>query len=206
GLEPATVREVARRYGEQAPTATRAELAALAARAIDQHQIPIGETLSAAETLLGLAESVSLCARTGSLPESTVRREVLGPIVAPPLAPEAPTLTVAQLGVLAEELLAAASSTGFLAAALTVDGRPLGLGSLFGAFAEAYSAMSRGDPEPAMGRPVTAWPRYPAVAVPLGEHQRLCLEDPIVRPGLSTDASALHTRLQTWTLKPAQRH
>jgi hypothetical protein len=39
----------------------------------------------------------------------------------------------------------------------------------------------------------------------LGEIRRLCLEDPLVRPGPSTDAAALHARLQTWTLKPAQR-
>ena len=129
----------------------------------------------------------------------------LGPVDAPPLVPELPGLSPGQLFTLANDLRRAASQTGHLPAAVTVDGQPRGLGSLYGVLAEAYLAATRGD-LPTTSRVSTAvWPRYPAGAVALGERQRLCEEDPLVRPGLSTDAIALHTRLQTWTLKPAQR-
>jgi hypothetical protein len=39
----------------------------------------------------------------------------------------------------------------------------------------------------------------------MGACHRLCTEDPLVRPGLSTDAAAVQAQLQTWTLKAAVR-
>src|SRR5262249_37944134 len=205
GLEPITVRELVRRYGRQDASGSRAELTAVATRALSTHELVIGESASAAETLLGFAESLAHLARGSSLPEAVARRDVLGPVEAPPLVPELPAPSSTQLVTLAHEVLRVAGQTGHLPAAVAVNGCRVGLGALYGAFAEAYLAAGQGEATSAPGIPTAVWPRHPAGAVALGERQRWCEEDPLVRPGLSTDAIALHARLQTWTLKPAQR-
>lgn len=207
GLEPITVREMVRRYGKQAATIPRAELIGLARRAIAEHEIRIGETASPAETLLGFAESLVGWAEHGRWPEVVIRHDALGPVEAPPLAPEIAQLSNGQLVTLARDLLATVQRTGHLPSALPVDGRFCGLGLLYGAFAHGLINLSR-DGSLASEEEVAleAWPRYPALATAIGERQHLAIEDPLIRPGLSTDAAALHARLQTWTLKPAQRN
>lgn len=203
GLEPITVRDVRRRYGAQSDTLARSDLAQQASRSRRERQIPIGETLSAVETLLGLAESIVVFAESGQIPEAVPRREVLGPFEPPPLAPGTDTLPVASLLTLAAELLRLSEETGHLPASIQVEGRVIGLGSSYGALAESYLTALRGDTlsEITLG----LWPRYPELATALGEQHRLCVEDPLVRPGLSTEVAALHARLQSWTLKPAKR-
>jgi hypothetical protein len=205
GLEPMTVRDTVRRYGQQAARISRAALIDIAKQAVAQRQIVIGETASAAESLLGFAESLALLGNDRRLPETVVRHDVLGPLDVPPLAPEVPSLSTTQLTILARSLLHAAKETGHLPAELSVDGHRIGLGSLYGAFAEAYLVVETGTLDPTGRVAATLWPRYPALGVALGERQRLCEEDPLVRPGLSTDTLARNARLQTWTLKPAQR-
>jgi hypothetical protein len=205
GLEPMTVRDTVRRYGQQETRISRAALADIAAQAVAQRQIVIGETASAAESLLGFAESLTLLGGDRPLPETVARHDVLGPLDAPPLAPEVDSLSTTLVTTLARSLLQVAKEAGHLPAELSVDGRRIGLGSLYGAFAEAYLVSETGTLRPTGRFVATVWPRYPALGVALGERQRLCEEDPLVRPGLSTDALARHARLQTWTLKPAQR-
>ena len=205
GLTPTTVGDVYRRYGMQSPTVSRAELTRLADEAQREHQIPIGRSLSAAESLLGFADSLLFQTKSGQLPTALLRRDVLGPITSPPLAPETPHLSPAEIASLAGELVREAKRTGHLPAALLIAGRSLGLGALYGVMAEAYLAVEQSGAVPAAGLAPAVWPRYPAYALPLGERQRLCLEDPLIRPGLSTDAAAEQARLQTWTLKPAHR-
>ena len=204
GLEPATVAEVVRRYGRQAATIERAELAESARRALDERQIVIGTTASAAETLLAFADAVLQLAAGGILPPALARRDVLGPLTPPPLAPELPALDLTRLVTLARELVTTSAATGHLPAALPVDGNTVGLSSLYGALAAAYHRAAQGNLAATEQFPLDAWPRYPALATALGERQRLCAEDPLVRPGLSTEAAVLHTQLQTWTLKPAR--
>ena len=81
----------------------------------------------------------------------------------------------------------------------------IGLGTGFAVLAESYALAHAGRLVKTGALPLTPWPRYPEGAVGLGEAQRLCEEDPLVRPGLSTEAAALQARLQSWTLKPAIR-
>jgi hypothetical protein len=205
GLAPITVRELNQRYGHQSATISRTELAQLAGEALRSRQIPIGQDLSAAETLVGFADSLVHHAQTGGLPSRLPRRDVLGPVTSPPLAPDPPGLSAADVVQHARELVRAVGDSGQLPAALRRNGQAIGLGSLYGTFAETYRDLAAGGALPADGLTLAVWPRYPAYALPLGERQRLCLEDPLIRPGLSTDAAAEQARLQTWTLKPAQR-
>ncbi|MCC6629813.1 MAG: hypothetical protein IT340_20735 [Chloroflexi bacterium] len=201
GLEPTTVAALRARYGRPAATIARAELTALAGRALAERQIPIGPTASAAESILGFAGALVAQAAGGPLPSAEPRRAALGPRTPPPLAPEAPHLTPAQVMGLAGDLLAAVAADGHLPAALPIAGRMVGLGTLYGALAQAYLAAADGAPPAAV--PLDVWPRYPAEAPALAERLRRCAEDPLARPGLSLEAAARHLQLQTWTLKPA---
>ncbi|HEY3108700.1 MAG TPA: hypothetical protein VGL23_08105 [Chloroflexota bacterium] len=200
-LTPITVAELVRRYGAQPNRLERAELAAAAAQALESGQIVGGARASAAETLLAWCDA--LASPDAEPPARSPRRDVLGPTEPPPLAPELATLEPVALATLAGRLLFGAAQTGHLPAALELDGRAIGLGSLYGALAAAYLAADRGQP-PATVR-LEAWPRYPALAGPLGQRFRRCAEDPLIRPDLSTDALARHAALQSWTLKPAPR-
>src|SRR6185437_6702552 len=85
GLEPTTVRDVARSYGTQVETISRGEIVELCATSLGQHRIPIGVRVSAAELLIGCAEMLAHFGREGRLPAMVARRDVLGPIEPPPL-------------------------------------------------------------------------------------------------------------------------
>ncbi|HEY3058275.1 MAG TPA: hypothetical protein VGL99_04795 [Chloroflexota bacterium] len=201
GLEPITTRQMTKRYGQQASHLSRRDLASVAREALETRRIPVGGTLSAADTVLGFAQAIAQRSETGSLPERVARVDALGPIEPPPLAPELPALSNSDLVVLAQSLVSQARATGHLPASLDVAGRRVGLGSLYGALAAAYHT----DQVAAAHIALEAWPRYPEMGTALGNCHRLCTEDPLVRPGLSTDATALHAQLQTWTLKSATR-
>ncbi len=206
GLEPTTVRDMVRQYGHQSSVLRRSELAALAAQSVAERRIPVGTSFSMAEAVLGLADGLARYGHGERLPEMTPRVDVLGPIEAPPLAPELPGLNMGELMTLAEALGRTASESGHLPASLATRGRRIGLGSLYGALALGYQTLAAADAlDPQAGVELAAWPRYPDLGLALGACHRLCTEDPLVRPGLSTDAAALHAQLQTWTLKAARR-
>ncbi|MGI9148775.1 MAG: hypothetical protein ACR2IK_19885 [Chloroflexota bacterium] len=202
GLEPITTREMTVRYGQQSSCIAHAELAEVAARALASGTIPVGGPLSAADAVLGFAQAIVQSTEHGQLPERVARIDVLGPTQPPPLAPELPALARHDLAELAGALVQESSASGHLPASLEVGRRRIGLGTLYGALATAYHAPANGQAPIEL----TAWPRYPELGIGLGNCHRLCTEDPLVRPGLSTDAAALHAQLQTWTLKSASRN
>jgi hypothetical protein len=201
GLEPITTGELMRRYGRQTGHVSGSDLVPVAREALRTRRIPVGGSVSAADAVLGFAQAIAQRAVSGSLPERVERIDALGPIDPPPLAPSLPTLDEAELVELGQSLVRHTRESGHLPAALPLRDRAVGLGSLYGALATSYLA------ERAVGSPIDldAWPRYPEMGVALGNCHRLCTEDPLVRPGLSTDAAALHAQLQTWTLKSAAR-
>jgi hypothetical protein len=206
GLQLTTVTEMVRNYGTQVATISREELTDLATRALAERKILIGSAVSAAETVLGFAESLVAQDQAGRLPETVPRRDVLGPMDSPPLAPEVPRLDRPDLLSLARQLVASKEEMGYLPAALTIRGRSIGLPSLYGALAEAYLAAAATDASAdRTSFMVSVWPRYPELAQAFAERQRRCVADPLVRPGLSTDALTMLTCLQSWTLKPAHR-
>jgi hypothetical protein len=203
GLRPVTVAEVVQRYGHQPATVSQDELTTLAEAALAERQIPIGRTVSPAETMLAWAEAAIAAADGSPLPAALPCRPSLGPLETPPLAPELPALSGATLVELARRLLAASAASGHLPAALPHDGRWIGLGTLYGALATAYYRAAQGLAVTDNDVRLDLWPRYPAQAAGLAERQRRCADDPLVQPGLSTEAAAVHMQRQTWTLKPA---
>jgi hypothetical protein len=201
GLEPITTGEMTRRYGRQASYLRRSDLVSVAREASQTRRIPVGGSLSAADAVLGFAQSIAHRGVRGSLPERVERIDALGPTEPPPLAPGLSTLNESELVELGRSLADYARETGYLPSALELRNRQVGLGSLYGVLATSYLAEGADD----VPVDLEAWPRYPEMGVALGNCQRLCTEDPLVRPGLLTDAAALHAQLQTWTLKSATR-
>jgi hypothetical protein len=199
GLNPIACRELTARYGRQVDTLGRGELSEIANDAVEHHHIPVGGKHSAADAILGFADAIVRRSEDGRLPERVARVDALGPLEPPPLVPALPSLGQDELAHAAAGLLRHARETGHLPASVDVDGRQVGLGSLYGALATSYQANTDG------ALALAAWPRYPELGVALGNCHRLCTEDPLVRPGLSTDAAALQAQLQTWTLKAAVR-
>jgi hypothetical protein len=221
-LELTTTAEMSRRYGRQATRLARVDLAQVAGDAVERRVIPVGGRLSAADALLGFAVSIAnqvddsahlqdvqQIGRNGGalgLPEVVERIDVLGPLEVPPLAPGMPTVNGADVAELARALVRYARETGYLPHALPLRGRELGLGSIYGALATTYHATASTGNAGADGAiELGVWPRYPELGLGMGACHRLCTEDPLVRPGLSTDAAAMHAQLQTWTLKAAVR-
>ena len=88
GLVPTTVRDVVRRVERPVARIPTVDLLALAEVAARDRQIEIGPTLSAADTIVGLAEALVDAESNGRLPESVARLDILGPLTAPPLVPE----------------------------------------------------------------------------------------------------------------------
>lgn len=189
-VTPVTLAELVRRYGSRPETLDASELAAVATQAVATRQIVGGAATSAAEVLVGWAEAVA--DRSGAGRSPVRRRDVLGPLAVPPLVPSTPTLSREALPRVAGRLIAEADANGHLPA--VVDG--IGLGSLYGALAAGYLGRTTD---------LDGWPRYPAGAVSLSERFRRCADDPLLKPGLATDAIATHAALQSWTLAPAVR-
>jgi hypothetical protein len=210
-LEVITTADMARRYGRQDVRVRRPDLAEVARDAVARRVVPVGGRLSAADALLGFAASIAESASTDGgrpdgegappLPETVERLDALGPTEVPPLAPGVPVVDASDVNELARGLLRFARETGYLPSALPLRGHTLGLGSVYGALATTY-ARAGGD---AGAIELGVWPRYPELGLGMGACHRLCTEDPLVRPGLSTDAAATHAQLQTWTLKAAMR-
>jgi hypothetical protein len=121
----------------------------------------------------------------------------------PNACPERDALAADDVAALGRALLDAAHETGYLPADLRLAGAAVGLGSAYGALAQAY-ARAHGGREMGAVR-LEVFPRYPAFGAVLARTARSVEDSPMVWPGLGTDRLALHTRLQTWTLKPATR-
>ncbi|MBI2941559.1 MAG: hypothetical protein HYY04_14085 [Chloroflexi bacterium] len=200
---PITVAELARRYGHEPAWVRRSNLLEAAERAAQKREIVLGPPLSPAEAVVGWAQSLVQWQESGELPERLPHPTVLGPPAAPSACPAREALAPAEVITLGKALAREVNASGHLPADLTVGGARLGLGSAYGALAQAYRDVARGQVRAATG--LSAYPRYPALAAPLARLARSVEELPTVRPGLGTDRLALYTRLLTWTLKPAAR-
>ncbi len=155
--------------------------------------------LSPAEVFTGLLEALSRWDLSGSVPEKVEVMSPLGPI-ATAAAPVSGTITVAQAAAAANAALAAIRAEGHIPMSVEAGRGVLGPEALFAAAAGALKAVSAG----AKGDTAVAFPKA-----------RVALEDNVAKngPGMwnwtpfpeGFDAPDLIelTRLQAWTIKPA---
>jgi hypothetical protein len=181
-----------------------AKVRQLAQATADSETIQAEDPLaSPAQTLDLLAQAVLRLTADGATPAYLARRLVLGPVELPPTLDRPVTITAAAGLDLCRKLVRHVDETGSLPTTLSVGGVPVGPGPLLRAAAATFLDLDRGRE---IGR-VTVRPgaEEPEIAAGLAEtaiHQRLPGWPPHP-PDLRLDLLALHTRLQSWSLKPA---
>jgi hypothetical protein len=194
--------EAARRFGGQPDQVDRDALVAYTLSLADRHEIGFHPVFSPAELLLAMAEGLLVAGVAGDLPEGVPRRAALGPVTRPVVARGLESIAHAELLQACQDLLGQAQATGHLPANVVVRGEPVGIGQLALTAARAYAAQARYDRYERLA--LLEAPRYPALAYELDAWVRRCIGDHWAMPlGFSCEALAEHTRLQTWTMKPA---
>ena len=130
------------------------------------------------------------------------RRNVLGPVERPIVAQEKDIITHDEIILVCRQLLERVESEGHLPANVTIGNERVGLGQIAYLVAKSYRALARYDSYEELAVPRV--PRYPQIALEidawirrtLGEHWAMPLD-------FSPEVMAEHSRLQTWTMKPA---
>ncbi len=135
-------------------------------------------------------------------PAHLMLRTVRGPTAAPAALTAPLSLPQAEVTALCRALVAAVDATGHLPTALSAGGVPVGPGPLLKVLAAALVGAARGvAPDRLSVRPGA---EEPAVAAALVENLYGALPGwPPHVADLRLDLLALHTRLQSWSLKPA---
>jgi len=204
-LEVIGIEEAARLFSTQPPSVGRDALVAYAADMVRSDEIAFHTTFSPAELLCAFTDAITRSHGGADLPDEVPRRDVLGPVERPVVAQEMTELTADQLVAVCQELLRQVESDGHLPANLTADGQRLGLGQIALLAATTYLALARHDRYERLAVPQA--PRYPKIALELDAWVRTCIGDHWAMPlDFSCEALAEHTRLQTWTMKPAWLH
>ena len=163
-----------------------------------------GFALSAATALDLLARAIVRLADEGARPGYLLARSVLGPGEPAPDLPRSFLLGRRAFVDLCRDLADLTSATGQLPAALLLDKMAIGPGVLLKACAATYLAWESShdgvlvELAPAPGEPDGA-----AALAQQAIHDRLPGWPPH-RPDLRLDLLALHTRLQSWSLRPAE--
>ncbi|MFH1008631.1 MAG: hypothetical protein V1800_14215 [Candidatus Latescibacterota bacterium] len=200
GLEMTTVGALAERFSFQRERVSSEELRAVCQRIVDEGTVVFDDGFSAGELLLALAESVLSDAKTGALPEEVPRRSVLGPIEEPIETPQAHTLHRDEIVQGCAEVLRVSAESGHLPGNLVTSGAQVGLGSWYSLLATTYLACGEKIPNRV---PVVAFPPYPTIADEVASEALLYRDWDIHGPDLDFSEILHHTRLQTWTVKPA---
>jgi hypothetical protein len=176
----------------------------LAQATVDNETIRADNRLaSPAETLDVIARAMLRLVDGGPRPTHLPLRRVLGPVEPPPTL-DRPLTVNAEVGLAVwRELVHHIAETGHLPASLAVDGVLIGPGPLLRAVTIAFLELDRGLASGQMTFQPGA--EEPAIATWLAEEQiyRQLPNWPPHLPDLRLDQLALHTRLQSWSLKPA---
>jgi hypothetical protein len=203
GVEMIPIRALNNRFALETDVVAWADLCQLARNVIDNKGIDAEDPLaSPAQKLDVLARAVLRSTLGEALPTHLILRRVLGPVAPSPPLSEPLTIDRDLSVVFCRTLVGHIDATGHLPTSLTVNGVTLGPGPLLRGIAALYLKTSRGSPRDWMTFEPAA--EEPSIASPLANelHQHLPNWPPH-RTDLRLDNLALHTRLQSWSLKPA---
>ena len=195
-IEPITVAEICGQYPGPPSSISAAELVRIAATVGDRDGIPVDQVVSPAESLVAFAHVIKYCEIT-----DVERTDVLGPMTDPPAASPVHELDRDQLLSAADAVLAHVEQYGAVPASIPSAGGPIGLASLYGAFAEAVCDLAMDRPFEAVS--LAARYPFPEVARDLDVSLPAMMHGwPIHDPALEPDTITAHTKRQTWTLAP----
>ncbi len=220
-----TVPELQAKYGYQPAEISRVELFSAAQEVTARHfegllpevweetplRVPASLHFSPAEYVVALVESILHYQQGGSLPASTPRAEVLGPMENPITTPEIFEIDWEGFVSLCGQCREFVARHGHLPHDLGPRGARIGLGSFYRALAEVYSGITPHagtlSGVTKSGAPATVplhyFPRVPEEAVLLGHAYQDIIDQAMIDPALDTSRLVHYGRLQAWTLKPA---
>lgn len=188
--------------GENAPLAWGG-VRQLAQTVRDTATLEVSNPVASPSQTLDLLARAALRLAEGPAPSFLPLRTVLGPVEAPPVLEKPLAVPAAGAVALCRALVGHVDGTGHLPAALQSAGAAVGPGALLRGLAAALPVWERegraeeitllpGTEEPESAAPWAA--RWIDEAVPRWAPHR---------PDLRMDRLSLHTRLQSWSLKPA---
>ena len=203
-IEIATFSEVMPKFSHQKEFITQAKLAKIASRILDEKKVVIDDHFSPAEVFYALAESISEFQATGTLPAEVKRVSPFGPKQMPPIRPEINLVLRAQMFDLTLEALAIIREKDSLPSHLMLDNKTIGTGSLLALFSEVFLSL-RAESIPGEFV-IPSFDAYPVDNVEaIVKSVEGCKSWPVHREDLDMDHLVEMTKMQMWTLKPAQR-
>jgi hypothetical protein len=204
GVQIVPVRDLNARFPSCPGSVTWTELRQMAQFTVENETIRTDNTLaSPAQTLDVLGRALLRATKGGKTDLELPLSTVLGPVDLPPMLETPVTLTFDALLAMCRELASHIDASGHLPTSVMADHVAVGPGPLLRALAVAFLEWDRdrtptsvtlqpGAEEPAAGERLAEWGVY--LQIPLWESHP---------PDLRLDQLALHTRLQSWSLKPA---
>ena len=205
-LENLSLSEIVKRYSWQPLFIRSADIETAVINSLDSHAPYIGGFFSPAEILAAECEAIASYDISGTIPEKIKRRNVLGPLAAPNMFPQAIEVTSKAAREMAKKILAHINTHGCLPHNIKINGLIFGIGSAFHAVSELWLSMFRKKqidriilvkPGISLDEKFMRW-------LPWGGLKYETWPDNILtKPGLNTHYAFLYTRLQSWTLKPA---
>ena len=203
GVEMVSVRELNQKMLPNTAFVTWGMMHQLAQSVADSPEILTDNPLaSPAQALDLLARAVLRMLDDGPRPDYLPVRMVLGPVSQPPALEHELPIDDGSLMNLCSALACEIGATFHVPAALEVDGSAVGPGAMLRLLARSFLELERGS----TGRTVLQpGPEEPAVAADLAQYgiYELLPDWTPHSPDLELDRLALHTRLQSWSLKPA---
>jgi hypothetical protein len=203
-IELTTFRDLMDLYSQQKETLSKKDLAEMATDSLGSGRLSSSEYFSPAEAFAGLGRSILYFQENGSLPGKMETSRPLGPLEMPIFQPEISRVALEDVYDLAMKADVHISQSGALPASLNVEEQRIGTGSLFALFSAVYLDMESGNP--AAGYEVPAFDPYPRTNEEdiIGRIQGF-KSWPVHRPDLNMDLLIEKTKMQLWTLKPAQK-
>jgi hypothetical protein len=203
-IELTTFRKLMDLYSHQKDVLTNTDLNAMAADALRSRRLSSSEYFSPAEGFAGLVRSIVHFQEDGSLPSTIVPIRPFGPLEMPISQPEISRVTLEDVYDLAAKGDAQIIQSGSLPAFLDVEGQRIGTGSLFSLFSAVYLDMGSGNP--ASEYAVVSFDPYPKTnEEEIVGQIRGFKTWPVHRPDLDMEPLVEMTKMQLWTLKPAQK-
>ena len=180
------------------------ELRGIAADTLRRKTLAPTASFSPAEIFAALAHALEVYSEKGAAPQEFAPKAALGPLEMPPSEPEVPRVKLADVLRLAGSACLVIDKTGAMPAWLSVENKRIGAGSLLAVFSAVYLDARAGRARPEYDVP--AFEPYPrtneAAIIKEVEGYKTW---PVHRLDLDMSKIVEFTKLQLWTLKPAER-
>jgi len=204
-IEITTFRDLMDVYGTQKESITQKELSWIAEATLKSQALAADEFFSPAEAFAALAAAIAEYQRKGSVPGEIRTDRPLGPEDMPDREPGISRLGKEEAYELAARANDLIRRAGSLPSSLETRNARIGTGSLFALFCSVYLDIVTGKSRLEYDVPAfEAYPRTNEVAIVKAVQELKTW--PVHRPDLDMEKIVKLTRLQLWTLKPAQRH